>query len=602
MSFDQLLLAGVALGLVLVGLYVVVARRDRARAALADPPIASRSVDSEPVETAPRETETAPRETETAPRETETAPRETETAPREMEPSPIDTVHSTEDAVARLAETVSALRRLAELKDEEIEHDTAVRSEVQTGWRPVSNDHVPPPRPDNSPTPGDWGPPTLSDRETPTPGPAPLPPMVTEVSQVRLDPNTKMHPDSASQLRLSVGRAFSPAAPVARRDLFAGRVDQLETLVDVVFERGQHAVVYGERGVGKTSLASILALVFTEEQNKLPLRVNCDASDDYDSVWRKVIEELEVAIEASDRELPNSRAGIERALAKNELGPNDVARLLKQLGPELECVIFIDEFDTIADDQAPRQFADTVKMLSDQLVPSTLIILGVADTLDELLAEHGSVHRALVHVHMPRMSVPELTEIVRRGLELLTMDIEAQAADLIAYLSQGFPHFTHLLAQAAARAAIQAHRPLVTVQDVNDATARVSGRIEMWIQDAYEKATASAHDSIYPQVLLASALARNDDRGYFAPADVREPMTGIMGKSYEIPSFIRQLNALADPERGPVLVRTGAERKHRYRFVEPQMEPYVIMRSMGEGLLTTEGLHALIGTGEMTTT
>lgn len=574
MSFDQLLLAGVIVGLVLVGLTVVVGRKDRSPAT----PRVSRRARSATSEDAA-------------------------------------SVADPDDPVARLAETVSslqrlaalkeeelqrdsgsgtasALERLAALKEEEVERDTVTREEIRVGWRPVSDLGS-----EWTPSPVDVTSGIPSTTAPPDPTGAPLPPIVREVSQVRLDPSTKIHPDSISKLRLSVGQAFSPAAPISRRDLFAGRVQQLETLIDVVFERGQHAIVYGERGVGKTSLATIVSLVFAEEQTKLPLRVNCDASDSYDTVWRKVVEEFEVAIDAWDHDLPNSRAAIARAQGKKQLGPNDATRFLKQVAPEIECIVLIDEFDTMNDEQTPRLFADTIKMLSDQLVSSTLIVLGVADTLDELLAEHGSVHRALVHVHMPRMSTTELKEIVKRGLELLTMDIEDDAADLIAFLSQGFPHFTHLLAQAAARTAIDEQRPRVTLADVRAATLKVSERIESWIQDAYEKATASSHDSIYPQVLLASALADNDDHGYFAPADLRSPMSRIMGKTYEIPSFIRQLNALAEADRGPVLTRTGTERKHRYRFVEPQMEPFVIMRSMGEGLIDLQALGQIVPNG-----
>src|SRR5439155_24639118 len=33
---------------------------------------------------------------------------------------------------------------------------------------------------------------------------------------------------------------FSPAAPITRRDFFSGRTDQLEHLLDVVAQRGQH--------------------------------------------------------------------------------------------------------------------------------------------------------------------------------------------------------------------------------------------------------------------------------------------------------------------------------------------------------------------------
>ncbi len=50
------------------------------------------------------------------------------------------------------------------------------------------------------------------------------------------------------------GRVFQPRIPINRPDFFAGRWDQLTTIVDAVSQAGLHAVIYGERGVGKTSL------------------------------------------------------------------------------------------------------------------------------------------------------------------------------------------------------------------------------------------------------------------------------------------------------------------------------------------------------------
>lgn len=59
------------------------------------------------------------------------------------------------------------------------------------------------------------------------------------------------------RLRGRVNEAFTPAAPIQKRDLFSGRTKQFGDLADAVVSVGQHGVVFGERGVGKTSLASV---------------------------------------------------------------------------------------------------------------------------------------------------------------------------------------------------------------------------------------------------------------------------------------------------------------------------------------------------------
>ena len=55
----------------------------------------------------------------------------------------------------------------------------------------------------------------------------------------------------------SAPASFHTGSPVNGRDLFAGRLDQLQKLMDGVSQRGYHAVLFGER-VGKTSLLTWL--------------------------------------------------------------------------------------------------------------------------------------------------------------------------------------------------------------------------------------------------------------------------------------------------------------------------------------------------------
>lgn len=56
-------------------------------------------------------------------------------------------------------------------------------------------------------------------------------------------------------LSMQAGQVFTPGSPVNERDLFSGRIEQIQSVLDAVTQRGYHAVLYGERGVGKTSLA-----------------------------------------------------------------------------------------------------------------------------------------------------------------------------------------------------------------------------------------------------------------------------------------------------------------------------------------------------------
>jgi hypothetical protein len=49
------------------------------------------------------------------------------------------------------------------------------------------------------------------------------------------------------------------------------------------------------------------------------------------------------------------------------------------------------------------------------------------------------------------------------------------------------------------------------------------------------------------------------------------------------------LDALADPSHGSLLQRRG-EARPRYRFVNPLLQPYVLMRGLADGDVAPEAL------------
>jgi hypothetical protein len=157
---------------------------------------------------------------------------------------------------------------------------------------------------------------------------------------------------------------------------------------------------------------------------------------------------------------------------------------------------------------------------------------------------------------------------------------------LISALSQGLPHYTHLLGLHSARAANDAAESIIKTKHVRVAIREALGKAQQSIVAAYHRATMSPRrENLYPQVLLACALAKCDDLGYFAAADVRGPMTRIMGRPYEIPAFSRHLNDFCEETRGPMLTKIGTRRRFRFRFITPLMQPYVIMRGLDSGLI-----------------
>jgi len=461
-------------------------------------------------------------------------------------------------AITAQATTREGLRQMAE--------EAGIKGEVtSSGWRPVRfEDPNPSGQPATDGHPIVAAPDTTKERDVPVP----------------------------VNKWIRVGQVFSPAAPITRQDLFAGRHEQMETLIDVAFERGQHAVVFGERGVGKTSMATVMTMVFGAQATKLAVKVNCDVTDNYDTIWRKVFDEIDFVAGSSDvisRDVTAQLRRISSSLPKGvELLPNDVRKMLRQIATIKECVIFIDEFERLRERKSTALFADTLKMLSDQQVPATIVLVGVADNIQELLSEHRSIERALVQIYMPRMAPTELGEIVRRALELADMTIDDDALDLITGLSQGLPHFTHLIAQGAARTAIDEGASRIKGVHVENALDALVAKTQETIVEAYKTAVFSHRETLFPQVVLAAAMAGTDDQGFFAAADLVMPLSHVARRPYDIPAFSRHLHALAEKARGPTLQRKGSEHRYRFRFANPLLQPYVLMKGLTEKMISTD--------------
>jgi hypothetical protein len=397
--------------------------------------------------------------------------------------------------------------------------------------------------------------------------------------------------DFLDRMRL-VAEAFRPAAPIDRRELFAGRAEQIAELFSIVSQPGQHAIVYGERGVGKTSLGLVTAELLGAA-NILSAWATCDASDDFSSLWRKALGEIGLTTTRQTvgfgERVDETTEPLSKLLASGAT-PHAVQGALRQASRQRPVAIFFDEFDRFQDADGRALFADTIKGLSDRVVSSTLVLIGVADSVGELIREHRSVERALVQIQMPRMSASELAEIATSGVAAARMTITRAAVTRISALSQGLPHYTHLLTQLAAQTALGERRADIGVRDVDAAVRRAIDRAQQSIVEAYREAVTGRPGTIYPQVLLACALAEEDEFGFFVSSDVREPLSRILDKPSRTSAFARHLEELSSESRGAVLQRSSGGGAARYRFVNPLLQPYVAMRGVSEGVVRVSEL------------
>jgi Cdc6-like AAA superfamily ATPase len=377
--------------------------------------------------------------------------------------------------------------------------------------------------------------------------------------------------------------AFSPGTPLEDVNLLAGRQKQLDKLLEIVMQKGHHGILYGERGVGKSSLANTFSTKLLGGVRSLTfITVNCDPSDDYSSVWRKVFRRLSVDGKPLSEKYPDA------------IYPDDVVLELAGFSLNTIPIIILDEFNELRDEGARNLVAHTVKGLSDKGSRATVIIVGVADNVGDLIEENESVSRCLKQVPMHRMFPSELREIITSRLPGVGMDIQPDALAHIVALSRGLPHYTHLLGQQSAKKALEDRKLIVETEHVEKALPACIEDTAQPVREQYHAATLSSRSgNIYKEVLLAAALAQVDDLGYFAPAALQKSLSEILKKPAKVSLFGQHLKNLCEKDHGRILEQIGSDRKYRYRFREPMMQPFILMNGLRNKLITRKQVDEL---------
>ena len=398
---------------------------------------------------------------------------------------------------------------------------------------------------------------------------------------------------ASTETRQRLQEAFTPHQPIFLPEFLRGRVDLIYRLQDVVHTDGLHAVLYGDRGTGKTSLIRVGRHLVNEPdkpQGRRCVIVSCTADDSFASLWRKVGQETlltqrQLGLARHETLTITGRLDLENSIA----GPSDAYLFIQSLANEM--VIVFDEFDRLSNSRARAAMADTIKYFSDHASQSTLVFVGVGKSLSDLLHEHQSISRNIAQIPVNPMPVDELAQIIQKGYAHAAMGFEEGLDIEIANLSLGYPHYTHLLGLWSGREAVGKERSTATLKDVDEAIPSVLQNAEGGLQEQYERAVDSTKaKALFKQVLLACALASKDSLGRFAVRAVQEPLKTITGSEYSTGAYQGHLGRFCEAERGPVLERSGRPKSYRWRFLNPQLIPYILLQGIRSGMISSSGL------------
>jgi Cdc6-like AAA superfamily ATPase len=369
--------------------------------------------------------------------------------------------------------------------------------------------------------------------------------------------------------------AFTPTRPKQSNALFAGRFKQLQRIIAAIEEERAHIMVYGERGSGKTSLANVLAAK-AEEAGYVVTRFACSAELVFEDIFRGFLRRLPASL-LSDGIGATSRAGIDHLeqLLPGRCGVGELINIFERVRDK-HLVLIIDEYDRVTDEDTKSRLAELIKTMSDTAAPVTLLIVGVAENVSQLLGKHPSLQRTLVTVPMPLMTRREIEGIIAAGEEKLGLTFDAWTRQAIAEFAQGLPYHVQLLCLLSARSAARRQSKHVEREDFRYAVQHAGEEAEAHTKEAYDLAVGPQENASFRDVLFYAARCRTDAFGTFSVAEVVQAQTG--GDALSLLALQYPLKKLTEPERGALLRRIVGPSGLRYQFGSQQLRFHVLCR------------------------
>ena len=390
-----------------------------------------------------------------------------------------------------------------------------------------------------------------------------------------------------------ISEVFTPSTPVQDHRFLRGRDRVLLDINDAIARVGSSIVVYGERGVGKSSIARVVSQ-FAPGQT---FYYSASNRDTFETITAAILNGFDVAWTPESREtstttalqgtldLPGlnaggkksqSRTSHEGAIQTKAMTSQEVVRRL----PANASLIIVDEFERLPIQRDREDFAELIKKLADNGSRATLMLVGIAANVNELLAAHESAERSVAEIHVPRLLNDEIRSIVTGGFEELGVEIDPLLVEQIVDFSANFPYYTHLLCEGAARSLVEhLHRTgsekiAISPADINNAVTHAIRNARQSISSMYEDAIRSLHESNrFKYTLYAIASWPEEPVAYKHICEWVGSLVHGREQSVNVSHQLCRLETLKVIEKPS---------KGFYRFKDPLLKAYVILRSRAD--------------------
>lgn len=393
---------------------------------------------------------------------------------------------------------------------------------------------------------------------------------------------------------------LTPTFPISTIERLRGRERELETVRRALVMPGRHVFIYGDRGVGKSSLAHTAA---TQYQSAVAAPIIAPGASD--STFQSII--ADIAIKALGRSRIQKSKTTKRGSVSwhgltlgldQEISPVDLLEQIKTIGDATGLlaevckfhsespIIVIDEFDAISNVEERNKFASLLKQIGDLGISIRFIFTGVGSSMHALLGAHQSAYRQLETIELARLGWDGRREIAVQTAQAFGVDIDPNIAWRIAIVSDGFPSFVHLIMEKVLWEAFTDEKqvdelgPDQYLAGLKVAINSITGEL----LQPYKKAVLLRSEE-YESIVWATADGENLHRNI---SDMYESYKVVCRKrQHDVlltqAKFAERLRQLKSPSYGQVL-QSIESRPGWYIYREKMLRGYVRMQAESEGV------------------
>lgn len=383
---------------------------------------------------------------------------------------------------------------------------------------------------------------------------------------------------------------FTPGEiPLKEHNVYVPR-SSVEARLRQFLQRNQVAVVFGEYGVGKTTV--VQRFLRDEVESERVVYVASVSGKSLIDVFAAVLEQLEYTtpVEHTLSRTKEGGGGVEFVIVKGSGRVSETEQVARRhivttptdirfnaLLREHKMIVVLDEMHR-ATDEFRHEVADWIKATRTGEGSFGLYLIGTSMDAQKLVAPDPGIDRYVKEAPVSLLSDDEAKYIVVTGFATLGIEISEELVARIVRTSAGAPTIVQSLCLDASESALSAGRDSLQPDDLAFAVDRYLEENGKRLLASYFKAIETTGPKRYrKQVLHAVASAAGD---YVTMEEVRAYVSLTLGEDVPSTALSGPLRMLKEKDYGSVLqdverIVSGSRVHNLTAFVDPMMKSFV---------------------------